>query len=72
MRVNLKRFKKELIRTYLDIAELYAKTLELDKAKEYLEKAAALMENEDICLECRMARARNLIEIIREMKRVIS
>ena len=74
--MNLKQFekmKKEMAKLYLEVAEWYAKSLEFDKAKEFIDKAVQLIEgnNEGECIICKVSKANNLIQIIRELKKVI-
>jgi len=74
--MNLRQFermKKEMAKMYLDLAEWYAKSLELNKAKMLIEKAVRLVEgNEGECIVCEVKKAENLLSIIKELKKVIA
>ena len=60
---------RSIARYYLDLAEAYAKINELEKAQEYIERAFEVLDKKDCpCLE---AKSKNLLQIIKELKRVI-
>ena len=70
--MNLNRFRKKLAKMYLDLAEAYARVMEFERAKEYIDKAVQLLESDSVCLECLEKRAENLLSIIKELKKVIA
>ena len=65
--------KKWMAREYLEAAELFAKSLDLERAQKYVEKAVKVLEKETSveCLPCKEKKAENLLSIIEELKRVI-